>query len=235
MRKTIPIILCLLLGIEPSLASTYQSLDHLRQKIEAHVTQGLKEFSNKGGLKVTTGAIDSRLHLPACADDQLVVFNPYNTPLIRTSTMGIKCEEATKHWTIYVPIDITLLRKVIAARRHIARGTRISASDVFETDMDTQHLNRGYYTDLKKVTGYITKQHIKEGSALSPYNLQLPKLVHKGEHVSIVAKSKSFHVSMEGIALGEGIMGEFIKVKNLSSKRVIEAAVTSRKVVEIVI
>jgi flagella basal body P-ring formation protein FlgA len=38
---------------------------------------------------------------------------------------------------------------------------------------------------------------------------------------------------MDGIAMNEGALGDSVKVKNLSSKRIIEAQVTGKKTVKV--
>lgn len=235
MSKAILSILTLVLISSIAIASEMQSHELLLDKIKDHVVNELADYSKEAKVHVSTGKIDSRLTLPACADDQLQVFNPYKSAMIQTTTMGIKCKEATNHWTIYVPIDISLIKTVIAAKNPIRRGSRINQDDLYEAEMDVQQLKQGYFKENKKVIGLIAKHNIKEGAAITPYNLQLPKLVLKGERVSIVAKGESFKISMDGVAMEEGTLGESVRVKNLSSQRIIEASVASRKVVEIIL
>lgn len=96
-------------------ADPTQSLDLLKNKIEQHVRNELPSYI-RGKVEVSTDKIDRQLNLKACAESQLAVFNPYQTPMLNTHTMGIKCKEDNNHWTLYVSIKIkNLSTQVIEA------------------------------------------------------------------------------------------------------------------------
>jgi len=215
-----------------SYAEGTQSLDLLQSKIQQYVLNELANYT-EGKVQVIADKIDSRLNLKACAEDQLVIFNPYQTPMLNTSTMGIKCKEDTNHWTLYVPIRITLLKTVFIAKHPLMKGTRIKDTDIYQAEMDVQKLKQGYFTSSDELIDQVCKQNIIADSPFNPYNIELAKLVHKGEQVTISAAYEGLSVSMEGIAMDEGSLGEPIKVKNLSSKKIIEAQVSGRKMVKV--
>lgn len=211
-----------------------QSLDLLKNKIEAFVLNDLSTYA-EGTVQVSADNIDTRLNLKACADDKLQILNPYQTPMLNTSTMAIKCIEKNNHWTLYVPIRITVLKTVLVAKRALIKGRPVTSSDIYQTEMDTQKLKQGYFTDKSELIGLVCKHDIPPDSPFNPYNIELAKLVHKGEQVTIVANNDNLTISMDGIALNEGVLGETVKVKNLSSKRTIEAQVSGKKNVRVVL
>jgi flagella basal body P-ring formation protein FlgA len=67
----------------------------------------------EGKIKVTAGKLDPRLKLKACADERLEIFNPYDSSLLNSTTMGIKCTEDTNHWTLYIPVKVSVLKEVL--------------------------------------------------------------------------------------------------------------------------
>lgn len=229
-------LLCILLFLTKSTvyAQTNQSLELLKNKIEYHVINELSTHA-EGRIQVTADKIDSRLQLGPCEENQLEVFNPYQTTMLKTSTMGIRCKEAENHWTLYVPIKIALLKPVYVAKRMLVRGSPIREEDMYQTELDVQLLRHGYFIDKEELIGQICKQNIDPDSPLTPYNIELAKLVHKGEQVSIVASEGNLNISMNGIALSTGALGELIKVKNLSSKRIIETRVLADKKVGVIL
>ena len=105
----------------------------------------------------------------------------------------------------------------------------------YQAEMDVQRLNHGYFTSQDLLIGQICKQNIGPNNPLNPHNIEAAKLINKGEHVSIVASDSNLTVSMDGIALEEGSLGETIKVRNLSSKKIIEAQITDPKKVNVII
>ncbi|CDZ79047.1 flagellar basal body P-ring biosynthesis protein FlgA [Legionella massiliensis] len=227
-----------ILGILLIFASSFlqaeqkQSLDLIKQKIESYVVNELAN-QHSDDIQVSAEKIDPRLNLKACEDAELEVFNPYKTPMIYTSTVGIRCKEQNTHWTLYVPIRITLNKKVIVAKRALPKDTPITVADIAKVKMDVSHLKQGYFIQEQDVIGRVSKHNIPEGTALNAFNLQSAVVIHKGEQVSIQAINEMINVSMHGIALNDGALGDLIKVQNQSSKRVIEAQVSGTKLVRV--
>jgi flagella basal body P-ring formation protein FlgA len=215
-------------------AAPSQSLELLQNKIEAYVLNELSTYA-EGKVQVSADKMDSRLNLKACAEDKLTIFNPYETPMLHSSTIAAKCLEQDNHWTLYVPIKITVLKTVLVAKHPLMRGKQVNDEDIYQTEMDTQKLKQGYFTNKQELVGLVCKHDIAPDSPFNPYNIELPKLVHKGEQVTIVANDSNLTVSMHGIAINEGVLGETVRIKNLSSKRIIEAQVTGRKNVKVIL
>jgi flagellar basal body P-ring formation protein FlgA len=211
-----------------------QSLELLKNKIEAHVLNELATFS-EGKVLVRADSLDPRLNLKPCAEERLEIFNPYQTPMLNTNTMGIKCMEETNHWTLYVPVKISVFKTVLVAKRALVKGSRIRSDDIYPMEMDSQKLKQGYFTESNELVGLVCKHDIQPNSALNPFNIELAKLVHRGEQVTIVASDNNLTVSMDGIAMNDGILGDTINVKNLSSKRVLEAQVSGKKRVKVIL
>lgn len=215
-------------------AESSQSLELLKSKIEQYVLNELSSYT-EGKVQVVADKIDARLNLKACSDDQLAIFNPYQTPMLSTNTIGIKCKEDTNHWTLYVPIRVTVLKTVLVAKRPLIKGSRITDDDIYQTELDVQKLKQGYFIDKNALLGQVCKQNISADSPLNAYNIELAKLVHKGEQVTIVASIDNLTISMAGVAIEDGALGEPVKVKNLSSKRIIEAQVSGARNVKVVL
>ena len=121
----------------------------------------------------------------------------------------------------------------MVAKRALIKGSRITDEDLQQVEMDAQRLKQGYFTDKQQLVGLISKQNISPNSPLSPYNIELAKLIHKGEQVAIIATDNHLTISMDGIALNEGVLGDLIKVKNKSSHKIVEAQVSGKKQVKI--
>lgn len=215
-------------------ADTAQSLELIKNKIEAKLLNDLIG-TTEGKIQVSADKLDPRINLKPCADDKLEVFNPYQTPLLNTNTMGIKCMEDENHWTLFVPVRVSILKTVLVARRALVRGHKLNSDDIYPLEMDAQKLKQGYFTDPNDLIGLICKHDINPDSPLNPHNIELAKMVRRGEQVTITASDDNLTVSVEGVALNEGILGESIKVKNLSSKRIIDAQVSGRKKVKVIL
>lgn len=214
-------------------ADPTQSPEVLTNKIEQYVLKELSSY-NEGTAQVSANKIDSRLSLKACAENHLVVFNPYQSPILDTSTMGIKCQEKDNHWSLYVPIKITILKTVYVAKRSLRKGERITGEDIYPAEMDVHKLKYGYFNDIDGLVGQVCKQNVAINSPFNPHNIELEKIIHKGEKIAIIMNNNNLTVSMDGVAVNEGSMGETIRVKNLSSKKIIEAQIIGKKQVSVI-
>lgn len=210
-----------------------QAPEVLTSKIEQYVLEELASYK-EGKIHVSADKIDSRLSYQVCADNKLVVFNPYQTPILDTSTLGIKCMERDNHWSLYVPIRISILKTVYVASRSMMKGEPIGNADLYQAEIDIHKLKHGYFDDIDNLIGQVCKQNIAINAPYTPHNIELAKIIHKGEKVAIITTNSTLTVSMDGIAITEGSMGETIKVKNLSSKKVIEAQIAGKKKVTVV-
>jgi flagella basal body P-ring formation protein FlgA len=210
-----------------------QLLSVLQSKIESHVLNELANHNTEGTIKVSAGKIDPRLKLRVCADDKLEVFNPYENSSVNTNTMGIKCTEELNHWTLYVPVKITVLKKILVTKNALKKDQQIDKDDFYSLEMDTQKLKQGYFTDPKQLVGLVCKKDIGPDTPFNPYNLELAKVVRKGQEVHIIATSGNLKISMGGIAMSDGSLGDIIKVQNATSKKIVEAQVSGKQQVTI--
>lgn len=231
MFKQILLILYIFLCNFPVNAQN-QSLEVIKQQIEEHLLNQLAA-NQEGKIDVTIDKIDPRLHLKACDKQKIEVFNPYHTALASSITMGIRCLENDNHWSLYVPTRISIKKPVIAAKQNIVKGSLIGENDIQFIDMDINQLKQGYYSQPQQVIGQVAKQNIAAGNCLLPNTLENALLVLKGQQVNIQAVSDTIKVSMPGVALGSGAINELIKVKNLSSDRVVEARISGQNEVKV--
>jgi len=68
---------------------------------------------------------------------------------------------------------------------------------------------------------------------LTANNLTNPILIKRGDTVNIIAQREGFKITMKGQAMANGSIGERIKVKNLSTKKIINGSVTSKHSVKV--
>lgn len=211
-----------------------QSLSAVQYKIESYMLNQLVG-QTEGKIKVAVGKLDSRLKLKACADERLEIFNPYDSPLLHSTTMGIKCQEDDNHWTLYVPVRVSLLKEVLLNKRALRKGEMLTEKDLYSAEMDAQKLKQGYYTKAQDLIGLVCKKDLNPDTIITPYQIETAKMVLKGQEVSITAIAGSLKITMAGVALSDGVLGDVIKVKNSSSHKIIEAQVAGNKKVNVAI
>ncbi len=182
-------------------------------------------------LQIRVTALDPRLRLPRCSEPLRTFLSPGSRALGNT-TVGVRCR-APRPWTIYVPAHVSIYRKVLVAARPLPRGTRLSAADVRMARKDVDNLAYGYLSDPAAVRGKLLRRLVPAGMALDPEMLESPPLVKRGQQVVLLAETGGLQVRMTGLALATGAAGDSIKVRNLSSRRVVEGVVVRPGVVRV--
>lgn len=183
-------------------------------------------------LHVHVDALDPRLRLPRCAAGALHTFLAPGSRAAGNTTVGLRC--ARPHlWTLYVPARVSLYRKVLVAAQPLPRGTRLNGSDVRLARRDVAQLGYGYFTAPRDAEGKLLRRLVPAGMAISPQMLQSPALVRRGQEVVLLAETAGLQVRMNGQALSGGAAGDHIKVRNLSSHRIVEGVIVSAGVVQV--
>jgi flagella basal body P-ring formation protein FlgA len=100
-------------------------------------------------------------------------------------------------------------------------------------EQDIAQLNSGYFSAVDELIGMELTRSLQGGMVLNPAMLQRPRLIARGDRVSIEVRSSQLQVRMAGQALADGAAGERIQVRNLSSKRVVEGEVVAPGVVHV--
>jgi flagella basal body P-ring formation protein FlgA len=222
------ILLLLLLACSLGLqAANKQSLQDIEQAAYIHVLSDAQ--MNFDNAQVALVPLDSRLNLAAC-DSELKAFSKKSDLKMGKQTIGVKCF-APVAWTVYVQADIKVYKKAVVAAKPLSAGQVISAADIKLANINISGLRKSFSQKTKQVIGQQLKYSIAMGDIISPSSLKAKKVVARGQVITLVAKAGTMEVRMSGQALASAALGQRVKVKNLSSKRVVEGIVDAPGVV----
>lgn len=180
---------------------------------------------------VRAGKLDSRLRLSQC-DEPLEAFQPSGGKSIGNITVGVRCSGSTS-WSLYVPVKVSIYDRVVAAARPLSRGEVIGTGDVKMVERDLAQLQYGYFNDPAEVAGMEVTRTVAMDAALTNHLVKEPLQVKRGQRVILVANTGGLEVRMAGEALADGATGARIKVRNLSSRRVVDGTVVSATTVQV--
>ncbi len=187
--------------------------------------------SHSGRTEIKLGKLDPRLKLKAC-ETQLEAFQAPGSRQMGNTTVGIRCPDENG-WSIYVTAKIKVFGKVLVLRQPLTRGVAISQNDLDLVERNLAALPYGYYADPKPVIGKLTKRTLAANSVLTPQMLTAPKLIKRGQRVTLVGEAGALTVRMVGEALSDGSEGDIIRVRADGSKRVIDGTVTPQGVIKV--
>ncbi len=206
-----------------------QPLESIVRTAQDHLQQAFAEHEDQ--LQINISPLDHRLLLNAC-DTPLEAFDPPGGISLGRTTVGISCTQP-KPWTLYVSANVGLEMPVIVTTRDLSRGTPIEPGDLALEVMDTTHLLRGHFTEIDELVGSSLKRTLRRGQVVTPSMLVAQKTVRRGEQITILSTLGTIEVRSQGKALKDGNPGDLIPVRNLSSKKRLQARVVSRGLVSI--
>jgi flagella basal body P-ring formation protein FlgA len=122
---------------------------------------------------------------------------------------------------------------VIILKKNLQEGEVIKKEDIVEDKMLLSQLPQDVITSSREVIGKELKISLKAGTILRMTYIEPPTLIKRHQQVYIVAVGKNFIVRARGIALQDGKKGEYIRVRNISSKKIVWGKVISSKEVEV--
>jgi flagella basal body P-ring formation protein FlgA len=206
--------------------SSTESLDRIREVARAFATQ-----QADAGTQVQVSALDSRLRLPACAQEPQA-FAPAGSSGRGALTIGVRCD-APMAWSIYVPVRISETRRVLVLRRALARGEVINADALDTQERDAVTLPYGYITDAAQVLGKTLRRPLAPGSVIAPDAVESARIIKRGQIVTLVSRAGAVEVRAQGTAMGDGGVGDRLTVQNSASRRTVEGVVSAADTVEV--
>ncbi len=202
-----------------SIAATAQD------KIRNFAESALRQRYAQPGSRVETHAarLDSRLQIGDCSQPLSARLPDHGRARPRTSVL-VRCM-AADGWSVRVPVQLEIYRKVLVASRPLIRGDGIIATDVHAEERDITRLGYGYIENLDQVASRALSHALQTGSVLTPSALGGRRMVRAGDHVQLLAEMDGIEVRAQGVALGSGDSGARLRVRNGSSGRVVDALV----------
>lgn len=200
-----------------------QSAASIRAAVHAYLVTQLRKDHDK--FTVTVGDLDPRLQLPRC-QTALSAFATGTQRLIGATTVGIRCNGA-KPWTLYVSARTSVFEKVLVTAYSLRRNHVLTAADLRVERRDLATLPRAVLEQPKQAIGQVLRRSLDGGQTLSFDFLSPPRLVRRGQRVTLMAMAGGVEVRMGGKALNDGAKGDVIRVRNTSSKRIVQGTVVA--------
>ncbi len=138
--------------------------------------------------------------------------------------------KTVKNCTVHGKLEI--IAPVATAAVNLRRGMILTAEQIEMVRRDISRLNAPYFS-IAQATGLQVKRTIRAGRPFDTMNVAPPPVIRKGEPVIIVAQRGALNISTKGIAVMDGRPGEFIRVQNISSNKLIYCKVAAPGIVSV--
>ena len=121
---------------------------------------------------------------------------------------------------------------VMVSLKKLKRGYILQAED-FKLKYFSQIGSNNVYSDAEKLIGRKLKASLKENQIIRERHLVKNWLIKEGQKVKIEHKRGNLRIIVDGIALDSGMLGDYLKVKNENSGKVVKGWVKNNKKITI--
>lgn len=170
--------------------------------------------------------------LPACAKGLRTQPTGGNRRSLSRLRYDISCPAAPV-WTLTVMVKATVNVPVVTSAQGLERGRIIGEGDITLSEQNVAQIADRFFTQPQEVIGQTVKRRLNAGQTITAAALDQPVLVARGQQVMLMIQHQGIEASTMGEALKQGRKGEMIRVRNLSSQRVVDGIVESAGVVRV--
>ena len=222
-------LLCSVMPVMSGYAAELQSRESIEHTAYMYAFEQVQMSYDNA--QIVMEPLDRRLRLQAC-ENTLKAFSNNRKIGLGKQTIGVKCNSPVA-WTVYIPAKVKLFRPVVVVARPLAMNHIILKSDLKIVSLDIGSLRKGYIKNPQHIIGQQLKYPLAIGTVINPNSLKPQKIIQRGELIMLVATAGLMEVRMSGTALSDGSLGQRVRVKNLSSKRVVEGVVDGPGIVKV--
>ncbi|GEM_PF-333219 len=173
-----------------------------------------------------TGEIANGIVLPYDVNPTIAIerlnFDPSRksfTAQIKAPAEGVAVKTMTVQGMIYDMQNVPVLKN------RLRRGDVISRSDIEFITLRSDTLAHDVLTDEEDLIGTTPRTSLNPATPVRSFDLQMPKIVKRGETVTMIYDNNRIRLETTGKALQDGSKGDIIRILNASSNRTIEAEI----------
>lgn len=193
-------------------------LDSVRQFLEAQ--------ARSLGDDVEVTLYPPAARFPACPAPSPFLPRASQPPIGRVS-VGVKCGEQGRR-TRFLQAEVSVIGAHLETALDIAAGETITRDHLVIRHGDLARLPRQALRDAEQAIGRVAMRPLSGGQVLQGYQLRKPRLVNRGEEVTLEARGSGFRVTRSAEALAPGGRGDRIRVR-LDNRDVIDARVIGKR------
>lgn len=207
--------------IQPLAAIRRAAEDALRRELDPALA----------GVTLSAVAPDPRLRLAACTTALATQAMPPRGSQSRV-LVRVACPTGAT-WNLNVPVEIRRKFDVLVMRRAVSRGETLVAADVAVRSRTLPGLASPFVSSVAELAGRQTRRPIPEGAALPADALDVALLIKRGQAVTLSATTAGIEVRAPGLAMGNAMAHQRVRVQNLNSLKIVEGVADNQGVVRV--
>lgn len=225
-RLIIVVVIVLVAGVTTKAfgeeGNTIEPLERILETARLFLADALKK-DERTETHIEIGQLDSRLRLARCDPAPSAQLAP-GARAEGNGAINVRCAKPVA-WSIFVPFRVEHYTEAVVVARPLSRQQVIQPGDLRLERMESSKLTNGYFDEMPPVIGQQAKRALIPGQVLSSSHVVQRQLVERGQQVTLFSVRPGLTVRMKGEALEDGASGQRIRVRNQSSKRIVEGFV----------
>ncbi len=197
----------------------FQSHETIYKAVKDYIDQHI-DFAD---YETSLALLDSQLKLTVCPEP-LEIFTTADVIKPGRNSIGVRCNTDNK-WSIYISAVIKTYQSVLVLTQPLQRGDSITRQHLSLERRDVSSLRGDFISDIEQIQNKQAVRPMQTGTLLSMRNITEPKLIKRGDKITISSVLPDFAIRMNGLAMMDGVKGQNIRIKNQSSGRIINATV----------
>lgn len=210
-------------------ATTKSPVEVFEEQVKFDVQNYYGEFNYPIDKIEIAAKLPTRLTKKGC-NDMAIKRQPAHRAPIKKVRYNISCSSGDEVYRGHASVGVWM--PIIVSQRQIEVGEHLTETMLARVSSDISELRGGFTLNKNQVLSYRVKRKIDQHQAINLSYLQAPKLVSRGNLVTLQAHGNGFVASVKVEALDDGILGEVIKVRNLSSNKIIQARVIGKNLLK---
>ena len=176
-------------------------------------------------VSVEARPLDNRLRLPLCSE-QISASTPNTGDALGPVSVKVRCD-GQQPWTIYVRTQVSAMQDVPVLARAMARKSLIGRDDIKLVSQPLGATESTIILEPSAIIGMELNRALPAGAYLRSHNLRAPKVIKRGQLITLRYKVSSLEDRSQGKALKDAAEGELITVTNLSSGKKVQGVALS--------
>lgn len=140
--------------------------------------------------------------------------------------------KSLRRW--YVPVRLNWWAKVVVTKTDLPARSRLSAEMLGLARVNVAGHSGSWWKKPSHLAGMQLTRPLQAGKAIYTSYVHRPKLIRRGDHVTMIANYGGLQVTAVGKALQSVGIGDRVSIRNLKSKQVVQGVVASASTVHII-
>ncbi len=134
---------------------------------------------------------------------------------------------------VFVAFKAMHKKRIYVLKEAMKRGEIITEDKIVSKEIIFNEDEKGYPSEVEDIVGKQLKRDLNAGTAITKDMIEDYFVIKRNDLVNIVLEYKKLIVKAKGRAIDRGRIGDFIRVKNLTSQKEVLGKVTGSGIVKV--